>query len=89
MDDALKLDANTLKLSKVIQDKDLAVEALARKLEGCTTCIKLLLERTISNIVEHQISGVDSNFDSYEIKVDKLVRRIDLLESNSHQLFNT
>ena len=43
MDDALKLDANTLNLLNVIQDKDLAVEALARKLEGYITCIRFLL----------------------------------------------
>ena len=66
----LKLDANTLKLLKVIQDKDLAVEALARKLEGYNTCLWFLLERINSNVFEHQISGVDSNFNSYDIKLD-------------------
>ena len=48
-----------------------------------------MLERINSNLVESQISGVGDNFDSYEIKIDKLVRRIDLLESNLNQDFNT
>ena len=73
---------------KVIQDKDLAVEALARKLEGYNTCLRFLLERINSNIVEHQLSGVVSNSDYYEIAIDKLVRRIDLLESKLNQYFD-
>ena len=40
-----------------------------------------MLERINSNLFERQISGVDDNVDSYEKKVDKLVRRIDLLEN--------
>ena len=39
----LKLDANALKLLKVTQDKDLAVEALAIKPEGYSTCIRVLI----------------------------------------------
>ena len=50
--------------------------------EGCTTSTKLLLERIHPNIVEHQVSTAGSNFDYYEIKPDKLLRRSDLLESN-------
>ena len=88
MDDALKLDASILKLLKVAQDIDLAVEALARKLEGSNICLRCSLERINYDIFENQISGVDSNFDYYEIKPDKLVRRIGLLESNLNALFN-
>ena len=84
----LKLDANALKLLKVTQDKDLAVEALARKLEGYNTCIRFLLDIISPNVVEHQLSGVDSNFGPYEIKPDKRVRRTDLLEYNLNQLFD-
>ena len=47
----------------------------------------MLLERIKSNLVESQISGVDDNFGSHEIKIGKLVRRIDLLEFNLNQYF--
>ena len=72
MDEALKLDASTLALLKVVQDKDLADEALVRKLEGYNTCIRCLVERNKSNIVANQISGVDSNFDYYENSINLL-----------------
>ena len=84
----MKLDDKTLKLIKITQDKDLAVAALGNKLEGYNTCIRCLLERINSNIVENQISGAGSNFDAYEIRLDKWVRRIDVLESNSNQYLN-
>ena len=80
MDDALKIYANTLKRLKVTQVQDLAVEALARKLEGYNTCTRFLLERINPNIVDNQISSVDSKFE--------LVRRIALLEPNLNQLVN-
>ena len=47
-----------------------------------------LLERTNYNLVEHQISAVEDNFGSYEIKVGKVVRIIDLLESKLNQYFH-
>ena len=84
--DELKFD---VKLLKVLQDKDLAVEALARKLEGYGTCTRFLLERINSNIVEIQISDAGSNFDYYEVHIDKLVRRLNLLEDNVKQLVNS
>ena len=43
------------------------------------------LERINPNLVENQISGVDGNFDSYEINIDELIRRIDLLGSKVNQ----
>ena len=41
-----------------------------------------------SNLVENQISCVDDHFDPYENKIDKLARRIDLLEINLSHYFN-
>ena len=64
------------------------MKALSNKLEGYYTCTRFLLERINSNIVENNISGVASKFAPYEIRIGKLVRRIDLLESNINQLFN-
>ena len=43
---------------------------------------RLLLEKVNSNIVESQVPGVEDKLDYYEHKIDKLVRRIDLLETN-------
>ena len=39
-------------------------------------------------MVSGQVSGVDDNSGSYEIKVGKLVIIIDLLESNLNQYFH-
>ena len=47
-----------------------------------------LLERINCNLVENQISSVEDNFGSYEIEIDKLVRRIDLLETNLNHYLN-
>ena len=87
--DELKLDDMILKLIKVTQDKDLAVAASSRKIEGFDTSTKLSLERINPNIVEHQVPSDGSNFDYYEIKPDKLVRRSDLLESNLNNMYNS
>jgi len=47
-----------------------------------------LLERLNISIVEGRISNANNNnFESYEIKIDKLVRRIDILEQNLNQYF--
>ena len=83
------MDETTSKLLKVIEDKYTAIKTLFNKLEGYYTCTRVLLERTKSNLVERQISGMYDKFDSYEIIIDKLVRRIDLLEPNLNQYFNT
>ena len=82
------MDETTLELSKVIDEKGTAIKELSNRLEGYYTCTRVLLERINSHPVESQISGVDDNFDSYEKKFDKLVRRIDLRESNLNQYCN-
>ena len=48
----------------------------------------VLLENISYNLVSGQTSSVGDNFDSYEIKVDKLVRRIDVLENGLNQHFD-
>ena len=89
MDDYMKPNETILNLLKLIEDKDVSIKQLSNKLEGYCTCTIFLLERINSNIVESQLSDVDSNFDSCEIEIDKLVRRVDLLEPNLSQYFNT
>ena len=79
------MDETTLKLLKVIEEKDTAFKELSNRIEGYYTCTRVLLERINSKLVKSQISGVDDNFDSYEKKIDILVRRIDLLENSLNQ----
>ena len=66
--DELKLNDNTLQLIHMIQDKDDSSKALRNNIEGYYTCTRFVLERIHSNIVEHQISEVGHNSDSYDIK---------------------
>ena len=47
-----------------------------------------MLEKITYNLVSGQTSGVEDNSGSYEIDIDKLFRRIDLLEHNLNQYFN-
>ena len=74
--DELKLDETSFKLLKVVEEKDTAIKALSNKLEGYYTCTRFLLEKLNPNLIASQTVGVDDNFDSYEKKIDKLVRRI-------------
>ena len=67
---------------KVIEEHDTAIKELRSRLEGYYTVTRHLLERISYNLVSGQVSSVEDNVGSYEIKVDKLVRIIDLLESN-------
>ena len=83
------MDETTSKIIKVIEDKDIAMKELRNRLEGFYTCMRVFLERASPNLVSGQVSSVEDNFGSYEIEVGKLVRRIDLLESNLSQYFHT
>ena len=76
------MDETTLKSLKVIEDKYIAIEELSNRLEGYYKVTIHVLERINYNIVENQISSVEDNSGSYEIKADKFIRRIDLLETN-------
>ena len=75
-------------VKKVIEEKYFAIKELSNRLEGYYTCTRVLLERINYKLVEHQRSSVEDNVGSYEIKVDELVRIIDLLESNLNQYFH-
>ena len=70
------------------EDRDIAIKELSKQLTGYSTCTRFLLGNINCNLVSGQTSSAGDNFDSYEIKVGKLVRRIDLLESNLKQYFN-
>ena len=72
---------------KVIEETYTAIKELSNRLQGCYTVTRHVLERINSNLVESQISRVGDNCGYYEIKVDQLARRIDLLEINLNQYF--
>ena len=78
---------NNFKLVKVIEYNNNAIKSLSNKLEGYYTVTRHLLERISSNLVEHQISSVEDNCGSCEIRVDKLDKIIGLLETNIHHYF--
>ena len=66
------MEETTLRLSKVIEDKDIAIKELSNQLTGYYTCTRVLLERINSNLVESRISGVDDNFGSYAVSYTHL-----------------
>jgi hypothetical protein len=83
----IHVDAIITKLLKLVEEKDIAINQLKSRIDGVGTKLQFLLERLNISIVESRISNVNNNFDAYEIKIDKLVRRLDLLENNLFQYF--
>ena len=76
------------KLLKLVEEKDKAILELKSRIDGVGTKLQFLLERLNISIVEGRISNANNNnFESYEIKIDKLCRRIDILEQNLNQYF--
>ena len=82
------MDETTLKLPKVVEEKDDSVKELSKRLEGYYAVTRVLLEEISHNLVSSRTSTVGDNFDSHDIGIDKLVRRIDLLENNLNQYVN-
>lgn len=83
----LHVDPIITKLLKLVEEKDNKINELKGRIDGVGTKLQYLLERLNISIVEGRISDVNNNFDAYEIKIDKLVRRIDILENNLFQYF--
>ena len=83
----LHVDPIITKLLKLVEEKDNKINELKGRIDGVGTKLQYLLERLNISIVEGRISAVNNNFDAYEIKIDKLVRRIDILENNLFQYF--
>ena len=65
----------------------ISILELRSRIDGVGTKLQFLIERLNKSVLESRIVNVNNNFDSYEIKVDKLVRRLDLLENNLNQYF--
>jgi len=84
----IHVDAIITKLLKLVEEKDKAILELKSRIDGVGTKLQFLLERLNISIVEGRISNANNNnFESYEIKIDKLCRRIDILEQNLNQYF--
>ena len=83
----LHVDPIITKLLKLVEEKDIAINQLKSRIDGVGTKLQYLLERLNSSVVESRIASVNNNFESYEIKIDKLVRRLDILENNLNQYF--
>ena len=83
----LHVDPIITKLLKLVEEKDNKINELKSRIDGVGTKLQYLLERLNISVVESRISSVNHNFDAYEIKLDKLVRRMDILENNLNQYF--
>ena len=83
----LHVDPIITKLLKLVEEKDNKINELKCRIDGVGTKLQYLLERLNSSVVESRIASVNNNFNAYEIKLDKLVRRIDILENNLNQYF--
>ena len=85
----LKVDPIMTKLIKINEEKDKAILELKGRIDGVGTKIQFLIERLNISVVNSHMSNVNHNFDAYEIKLDKLVRRLDILENNLNQYFRS
>ena len=72
----------------IIEDKHLTITQLADKLDGDNTSTTFVLQRLTYNLVETRVSDASYSFISVEIKLYKIARKIDLLESKVKQLYD-
>ena len=84
-----QVDQYIMQLKQLIEEKDKAILALRDRIDGVGTKLQFLIERLNSNVIESRLGHVNNNYDAYEIKIDKLCRRIDLLENNLNQYFKS
>ena len=83
------VDHIIMQLKQLVEEKDKSILALKSRIDGVGTKLQFLLEKLNSNVIESRLSNVNNNYDAYEIKLDKLVRRLDLLEQNLNQYFKS
>ena len=84
-----QVDPIIMQLKQIIEEKDKAILELKGRIDGVGTKLQFLLEKLNSNVIESRLSYVNNGYDAYEIKLDKLCRRIDLLEQNLNQHFRS
>ena len=88
MCEAIQVDETILKLLKLVEEQDIAIKELSGKVEGYSTVPKFLLERLNHNLVEARIQFACNDFNSFEIKIDKVCNRIDMLEQRLIYLYS-
>ena len=84
-----QVDQYIMQLKQLIEEKDKSILALKSRIDGVGTKLQFLLEKLNSNVIESRLSNVNNNYDAYELKLDKLVRKIDILEQNLNQYFKS
>jgi cobalamin biosynthesis protein CobT len=79
------------KLNKIMDLLETATIQLTNQANGYDTSTKILLEKINSNVLKSRIitNTPDTNFSSYEVKVDKLATRINELETNLKLFIST
>ena len=77
-----EVDKYIMQLKQLIEEKDKSIFALRDRIDGVGTKLQFLIERLNSNIIESRLGYVNNNYDAYELKLDKLCRRLDLLEQD-------
>ena len=84
-----QVDQYIMQLKQLIEEKDKSIDLLKGRIDGVGTKLQFLLEKLNNNVIESRLGHVNNNYDIYELKLDKLVRRIDLLENNLNQHFKS
>ena len=84
-----QVDQYIMQLKQLVEEKDAAIDLLRGRIDGVGTKLQFLLERLNSSVIESRLGNVNNNYDAYELKLDKLCRRIDLLEQNLNQYFKS
>ena len=79
MCEELHVDQYIMEVRTIIEQKDKAILELKSRIDGVGTKLQFLLEKFNSNVIESRLQTVNHNFDAYELKPDKLVRKIDVL----------
>ena len=84
-----KIDPIIMEFKQLVEQKDQSILELKSRVDGVGTKLQFLLEKINNNIVESRLHLNSNNYDSYEIKIDKLCRRIDVLEQNLNKYFKS
>ena len=84
------IDPIIMELKQMVEYKDQSILELKSRVDGVGTKLQFLLEKINNNIVESRVGNDNiNNYNAYEIKLDKLCRRIDVLEQNLNKYFKS
>jgi len=90
MSEVPNIDPIIMELKQLIEQKDHAILELKGRVDGVGTKLQFLLEKINNNIIESRLGNDNiNNYNAYELKLDKLCRRIDVLEQNLNKYFKS